>query len=341
MTRKLLLFFAALLLSVTGINAQDFTSGYLKYTVTNPAQKLVTVTSHTDELPIEAEIPATVSYKGANYTVTAIGKSAFNFCLHLEQITIPNTVITIGDYAFSKCSSLKQITIPESVTTIGDSAFEACSTLGQITIPNSVTTLGDYAFRDCDSLMQIAIPDNVTSIGEGAFITCVSLAQITLGNNVTTIRDEAFYRCAFKQITLGNSITTIGAGAFKDCKQLEQITALSLTPPTLKDDGYFPFEGVDNTIPVFVPEDSFDAYKASDWNYFTNLQEGPNGNVQQPTLVEGVRYADEQLLNPQQLLVSVYDLTGRLVYRGNDSTRAFPSGVYIVSYGRTTEKMVF
>ena len=621
MTRKLLLLFAALLLSAIDIHALDFTSGYLKYRVTDAEQKLVTVSGHTDELPTVAEIPATVSYEGIDYavnavgdnafwgcstlekiiiekgvqsigelafyncsiltqvtipnSVTIIGAGAFEYCYLLEQISIPASVSTIGNYAFSGCDTLEQITIPDSVTTIGDYAFSdcyalkainviegnqyycsvdgilfskdqtlllqypsgrpeaeykipenvisigngaffRCSELTQIIIPSSVTAIGDGAFSGCSALTQIIIPSRVTVIGDKAFSGCSALTQISIPSSVTTIGDEAFSGCsvlaqiiipasisvigyktffdceALEQITIPDSVTTIGDFAFSDCEALEQvfipssvitmgigvftscsalkeinvaennqnycsvdgilfskdqtqflqypvgrldtafeipasvttigeyafaytsalsqitipfrvitisnyafawctsldqitipdnvvsigryafsscsaieqitvgnnmqsisagafsycpmlkkITSRSLTPPTLERGYPFPFNGVDNSIPVVVPGGSLEAYKASDWNYFTNLQEDINGSVQQPTLAEGVRYADGQLLNPQQLLVSVYDLTGRLVYRGNDSARAFPGGVYIVSYGRTTEKMVF
>ena len=364
MERKLLLLVVSLLCAA-GIQAQEsFTSGYLRYSVTDADQKFVTVCGHTTELPTKVEIPTTVSYEGIDYVVTAIGGYALYDCSMLEQIIIPESVITIGESAFRECSSLSQIIIPDRVTVIGNSAFRDCSSLEQIIISDSTTTIGDCAFLGCHSLKQIAIPESVITIGDYAFLSCFlikqvtipdkvttigkhafggcpSLTQVFIGNGVITIGDGAFSACgSLSQITIGNSVRTIGDGAFFMCPSLTQITVRPLTPPTLEYTELFPFD-CDSSIPVFVPEGSLEAYKASDWNYFTNLQEDPNGNVQQPTLAEGVRYADGQLLNPQQLFVSVYDLTGRLVYRGNDSARAFPSGVYIVSYGRTTEEMVF
>ena len=96
-------------------------------------------------------IPATYSYNGKNYKITQI-----------------------GDYAFNGCLSLTSITIPQSITKIGNNAFRCCSSLKSITIANSVTQIGDYAFSDC-SLTNITIPDSVTEIGEEAFSCCSSL----------------------------------------------------------------------------------------------------------------------------------------------------------------------
>jgi len=66
-----------------------------------------------------AYIPESVEYQGKQYTVTAIGNSAFNECILLGYVSIPNTVKSIGSCAFQKCN-LKSIKIPSSVTTIGE-----------------------------------------------------------------------------------------------------------------------------------------------------------------------------------------------------------------------------
>lgn len=93
-------------------------------------------------------IPASVTYNGATYTVTAIGRSAFDDCF-LTSIILPNSIISIGEAAFILCSYLTNIEIPNSVTTIGQDAFRDCTSLTSITIPNSVSSIGDWAFVYC------------------------------------------------------------------------------------------------------------------------------------------------------------------------------------------------
>ena len=114
-------------------------------------------------------IPATVSYKGTVYNVTAIDFHAFDGCKSLTSVTIPGNVTAIGDYAFDGCKSLTSVTIPESVTTIGKYAFYSCMGLTSVTIPNGVTTIGEGAFLGCESLTSVTIPESVTSIGHSAF----------------------------------------------------------------------------------------------------------------------------------------------------------------------------
>ena len=110
-------------------------------------------------------IPEAVSYQDVSYSVTSIGKAAFNNCPGLTSVTIPNCVTKIDDRAFEYCSGLTSITIPNSVTTMGVNAF-ANSGLTSITIPNSLTTLNSYTFAWCIHLTSITIPNSVTCIGE-------------------------------------------------------------------------------------------------------------------------------------------------------------------------------
>ena len=48
-------------------------------------------------------IPASVNYKGVEYSVTDIGNDAFCDCFGLTSVTIPNSVTSIGLDAFNGC----------------------------------------------------------------------------------------------------------------------------------------------------------------------------------------------------------------------------------------------
>ena len=93
-------------------------------------------------------IPASVTFDGKEYNVTAIGQNAFRDCVDLAEVTIPENVISIGDYAFMS-SSLPSVTLPESVTSIGSYAFAGCYEMTGFTIPKSVNSIGYRAFAKC------------------------------------------------------------------------------------------------------------------------------------------------------------------------------------------------
>ena len=117
-------------------------------------------------------IPASVTYNGKTYSVTSIGKEAFEDCTGLTSVTIPNSVKSIGDYAFGGTS------------------------LTSVTIPNSVTSIGRYAFWLCDSLTSVTIGNSVISIGKEAFYGCSSLKNVILGTSVKVLEAKAFYYCS-------------------------------------------------------------------------------------------------------------------------------------------------
>ena len=102
--------------------------------------------------------------------VTSIGWGAFEFCIDLTSVTIPNSVTSIGDWAFYRCTSLTSVVIPDGVKSIGYQAFLGCTELTSITIPNSVTSIEEEAFYGCSSLTDIFVNQTESTLLNSASV---------------------------------------------------------------------------------------------------------------------------------------------------------------------------
>lgn len=131
----------------------------------------------------------------------SLPSGAFQGCIMLMNIELPNTLESIGDYAFNGCSSLTNITIPSGIITIGNNTFAGCS-----------------------SLKQIILPEGLISIGRNSFIGCEGLEEIKLPSSVQIIEDQAFYNCSgLTYFVIPESLKTIGVGVFMGCSNLKVI----------------------------------------------------------------------------------------------------------------------
>ena len=169
-------------------------------------------------------VPETITYNGATYTVTSIGKTALMHA-RFKSVTLPNTITNIGEHAFYECDSLISINIPDNVTSIRQAAFSNCDNLASIDISKSITIIDNYAFSGCKSLTSIIIPEGVTSIKYGAFMGCINMASVVIPNSVTSIEDYAFSDCgALKSAPISENVSSIGLYAFSECNALTSVS---------------------------------------------------------------------------------------------------------------------
>ena len=117
-----------------------------------------------------AKILSEIEYQSQLYSVTSIGQSAFQNCVNLEFVTIPETILEIGEYAFYRCASLISIILPSSINTIKDSTF-MWSGLKSIIIPESVRLIEKEAFYHCSEMEKVIFNGSIEEIQEGAFCT--------------------------------------------------------------------------------------------------------------------------------------------------------------------------
>ena len=215
--------------------------------------------------------------------VTGIGPDAFNGCVGLKSVTIPESVTDIGERAFWGCK-ITSLALPSALRGIGGNTFRACANLTTVSIPASVANIGGGSFSDCSGLKQInVVADNqkyvsvdgvlytkdrtklvmcpggatsvtiqecVTSIGQTAFEGCCGLTAVTIPSGVREIETWAFKNCkGLRSVTIPEGVMNIAGESFRECGSL---TSLSL-PSSLMSIGNAAFRSCTNLTAVMIP----------------------------------------------------------------------------------------
>ena len=234
---------------------------------------------------------------------------AFKGFYNLQSLVLPSNLTKIGYMAVADCKNLQSIDVPASVTEISQSAFENCRSLktitfggqaasvpGRLNVPaasaSQLQTIGNWAFYNCHELQNLTIPEGVTEIGDGAFYGCVYLENLSLPASVQSIGDNCFALCA----------------------KLQKITVNAPVPPSIQAKTFY---DVKRQVPVYVPDESVNAYKNdAQWSEFniqgiSNVPMALNPISQQPIA------NSQKLIKDGQIYIlhgdKTYTLTGQEV----------------------------
>lgn len=194
---------------------------------------------------------------GVDYTVSAISDFAFQDCVKLQNVVLPNTIQSVGQQAFENCVLLESIVLPQSVTTLGYYSFRGCISIESIDF-GSIEKIEDQCLAGCSSIDNLVIPNTVTEIGQDAFSGCSSLSNITFqsGHKELYLSDynnegALFAECSLDSVFIGrnltiktesspfskskmlrsvyvsDSVTYIGKYCFRDCENLEHVYGMN------------------------------------------------------------------------------------------------------------------
>lgn len=186
----------------------------------------------------EITVPATVSYEGKTYRVTALASEAFYSNSKTTSVTLPDGLESIGSAAFFFARNITTLHIPDSVKTIGSMAFNGVSN-AKLNIPASIEFIGDSAYS-MSGVVDGDFPEGLTYLGEKAFFNCTGLTTISLPSTVETYGPNIFYGC--KNVTyveLPQDMEKIPNGLLWNCTGLKRI----YIPSSVKEIGNAAFYG--------------------------------------------------------------------------------------------------
>lgn len=222
--------------------------GGLLYRISNGSLTLVAVT---DESIESVSVPSFVN----GMAVERIASTAFENCICLESVEIPESVKYIDSSVFNSCNALRSITVPFIGTSIdlpekidcffgydysripntlqvvkvtspqaelADSAFMGMPQLKIAEI--NCRFIGVNAFSGCTGLLSAKLGDGVEDIGNDAFFDCKKLTKLTLGENVEIISGRAFAQCSnLSSVKIPDKVDNISNDLFQNCKNLKTV----------------------------------------------------------------------------------------------------------------------
>ena len=161
-------------------------------------------------------------------------------------------------------------------------------------LPDELEQIGDFLLCYAIHLGGISIPKKVHTIGAGAFLHCSAMDSVVFE---------------------GDGIQTIGDSAFSHCTSLSYISLQDTIPPIVHE---HTFDGVDRSIPIYIPAHSIERYQSAPyWSEFfhfveptpTALEQIPDQPTKSPDS-NGIK-----VLKNQQLLIlhcgQTYTLLGQ------------------------------
>ena len=198
--------------------------------------------------------------------VKDIGKAAFQSCIKLPKVTVPDAVRIIRPSVFQGCSALKSVVYSKNLLWIYTQAFKDCKVLSQATpsnstamtntiiVPSTLNGIDKEAFANCVTFKYLNIlggdnNDKFATVGEKAFQGCTSLEgsttngtsseELKFPKGYVVVQNNTFEKCnKLKSVKFAGNVSSVGDYAFANCSALNKV----VMNPTITQLGNYAFQ---------------------------------------------------------------------------------------------------
>lgn len=145
-----------------------------------------------------------------------IQDGAFEDCVNLKHLSLPESLRSIGNFAFSGCASLDSLFVPAGLTAIhgGGNAFAGCTALKSIRVAPGNKTFDSRG--NCNAIIETA--SNALRVG---------CATTVIPETVERLCNECFSGSGLMSVSIPASVDSIEMSAFKDCRRLVKMAVAS------------------------------------------------------------------------------------------------------------------
>lgn len=214
--------------------------------------------------------------------IKTIGKGAFQGCVNLSKIVVPNSVETLGTEVFTECYSLRNVEFQTDandrvkIKVLPKNAFYQCPRLQALCLPEGFEEIADYAVQTCLSLKSIQLPNTLKHIGGHFLCDAKSLETLTIPASVDKIDGAFLHGCeSLRSVYMLGPAATLAA-TFPDDESgsFSAFDVGNVTAPSS--------EQVNNCI-FYVPSDYYNDYSTNGvWQQLLKANNNVGNDIQTP-----------------------------------------------------------
>ena len=198
-------------------------------------------------------IPSHIQCRGVHYRVTDLDTCAFQNCVELTHLTLPEGLQRIGEGAFVGDNRIADtLVIPRSLKVLENGPFSdchslttlvwkaldcstgkqphldnhffyRCSSLKKAIIDDSVCILPPRIFNDMSWLEVIVVPNHIRELPIEFASNTYNLRDCRLPDSLRKISHGAFYMSNLERVVIPDKTELLGAYSYSYCRKLREV----------------------------------------------------------------------------------------------------------------------